>query len=69
MRIHRKNKHETFESILRRFKNGCDKGDILNEVKRREFYEKPSLCRRKSREMAKKKESRRQEDQRIKRFS
>lgn len=69
MRIHKKHKHETFESMLRRFKKGCEKGDILNEVKRREFYEKPSLSRRKSREIAKKKESRRQEDQRIKRFS
>ena len=69
MRIHKKHKHETFESMLRRFKKGCEKSDIINEVKKREFYEKGSTTRRKSREMAKKKESRRQEDQRIKRFS
>ena len=69
MRIHRKHKHETFESMLRRFKKGCEKTDVLNEVKKREHFEKPSMTRRKSREMAKKKESRRQEDQRIKRFS
>jgi len=69
MRIHKKHKHETFESMLRRFKKGCEKSDIINEVKKREFYEKGSTTRRKSREMAVKKELRRQEDQRVKRFS
>ena len=69
MRIHRKHKHESFESMMRRFKKGCEKSDIINEVKKREFYEKVSTTRRKSREMAVKKELRRQEDQRVKRFS
>ena len=69
MRIHKKHKHETFESMLRRFKKGCEKSDIINEVKKREFSEKGSTTRRKSREMAVKKELRRQEDQRVKRFS
>ena len=69
MRIHRKHKHESFESMMRRFKKGCEKSDIINEVKKREFYEKGSTTRRKSREMAVKKELRRQEDQRVKRFS
>ena len=68
MRIHKKHKHETFESMLRRFKKGCEKSDIINEVKKREHFEKPSMTRRKGREMAVKKESRRQEDQRVKRF-
>ena len=69
MRIHKKHKHESFESMMRRFKKGCEKSDIINEVKKREHFEKPSMTRRKSREMAAKKELRRQEDQRIKRFS
>ena len=69
MRIHKKHKHETFESMLRRFKKGCEKSDIINEVKKREHFEKPSMTRSKGREMAVKKESRRQEDQRVKRFS
>jgi len=68
MRIHRKHKHESFESMMRRFKKGCEKSDIINEVKKREHFEKPSMTRRKGREMAVKKESRRQEDQRVKRF-
>ena len=68
MRIHRKHKHESFESMMRRFKKGCEKSDIINEVKKREHFEKPSMTRRKGREMAVKKESRRQEDQRVKRY-
>ena len=68
MRIHRKHRHESFESMMRRFKKGCEKSDIINEVKKREHFEKPSMTRRKGREMAVKKESRRQEDQRVKRF-
>ena len=69
MKVERKHKHETFESMVRRFKKGCEKSDIINEVKRREHFEKPSMTRRISRKMAEKKELRRQEDQRIKRFS
>ena len=69
MKIHRKHKGESFESLMRRFKKGCEKSDLINEVKKREYYEKPSMVRRKSREAAVKKETRRQEDQRIKRFS
>ena len=69
MRINRKHRGESFESMMRRFKKSCEKSDILNQVKKREHFEKPSLSRRKSREMAAKKELRRQEDQRIKRFS
>ena len=69
MKVQRKHKHESFEAMLRRFKKGCEKSDIINEVKKREHFEKSSTTRRKSREMAVKKESRRQEDQRVKRFS
>ena len=68
MRIVRKHKHESFESMMRRFKKGCEKSDIINEVRKREHFEKPSMTRRISRKMAEKKESRRQEDQRVKRF-
>ena len=68
MRIHRKHKHESFESMMRRFKKGCEKSDVLTEVKRREHFEKPSMTRRKSREMAIKKELRRQIDQSVNRF-
>ena len=69
MKVHKKHKGESFESMMRRFKKGCEKSDIINEVKKREHYEKPSMTRRISRQIAVKKELRRQEDQRVKRFS
>ena len=68
MKIQRKHKHESFESMMRRFKKGCEKTDVLNEVKKREHFEKPSMMRRISRKMAVKKELRRQTDQRVNRF-
>ena len=68
MRIHRKHKHESFEAMMRRFKKGCEKSDIVNEVKKREHFEKPSMVRRLSRKAAVKTELRRQEDQKLKRF-
>ena len=68
MRIHRKHKHESFESMMRRFKKGCEKSDIINEVKKREHFDKPSMVRRLGRKAAVKTELRRQEDQKLKRF-
>lgn len=35
--------NESIENALRRFKKQCEKAGILTEVKRREFYEKPSV--------------------------
>ena len=69
MKVQKKHRGESLESMMRRFKKGCEKSDIINEVKKREHYEKPSMTRRISRQIAVKKELRRQEDQRIKRFS
>ena len=64
-KVRKKHNHETFESLMRRFKKSCEKSDILLEVKKREFYEKPSSINKRAREIAKKKEQKRQEDQRI----
>jgi len=38
--------NEPFEVALRRFKRGCEKAGILAEVRRREFYEKPTTERK-----------------------
>jgi small subunit ribosomal protein S21 len=35
--------NEPYEGALRRFKKQCEKAGILSEVRRREFYEKPSV--------------------------
>ncbi|WP_199609435.1 30S ribosomal protein S21 [Flocculibacter collagenilyticus] len=34
--------NEPFDVALRRFKRSCEKAGILSEVRRREFYEKPT---------------------------
>lgn len=39
--------NESFENALKRFKKQCEKAGILSEVKRREYYEKPSVKRKK----------------------
>ena len=66
--VRRKHKGESFESLLRRFKKSCEKSNVLLEVKKREFYEKRSSISKRSRNIAKKKEQKRQEDQRIHRL-
>ncbi|MEW6614601.1 MAG: 30S ribosomal protein S21 [Thermodesulfobacteriota bacterium] len=37
---------ETFENALKRFKKLCDKTGILSEARKREYYEKPSVKRK-----------------------
>ena len=38
--------NEPFEYALRRFKRSCEKAGVLSEVRRREFYEKPTQERK-----------------------
>ena len=38
---------ENFDFVLRRFKKACERFGILSEIKKREFYEKPSICKKK----------------------
>ncbi len=38
--------NEPFDIALRRFKRSCEKAGILAEVRRREFYEKPTAVRK-----------------------
>ena len=38
--------NEPFDVALRRFKRSCEKAGILAEVRKREFYEKPSAIRK-----------------------
>ncbi|MCC1496657.1 30S ribosomal protein S21 [Alcanivorax sp. 1008] len=37
---------EPFDVALRRFKRSCEKAGVLAEVRRREFYEKPTQERK-----------------------
>lgn len=38
---------EGFEQLLKRFKKQCEKGGLLSELRKREFFEKPSIKRKK----------------------
>lgn len=44
--------NEPFEVALRRFKRSCEKAGILTEVRRREYYEKPTQVRKRKRAAA-----------------
>lgn len=49
---------ESFEQALRRFKKQCEKAGILSELRKREYYEKPSMKMKKKRAQAKKRAKR-----------
>lgn len=38
--------NEPFEVAMRRFKRSCEKAGVLAEVRRREYYEKPTTERK-----------------------
>ncbi|MAA73166.1 MAG: 30S ribosomal protein S21 [Salinisphaeraceae bacterium] len=44
--------NEPFEVAMRRFKRSCEKAGLLTEVRRREFFEKPSQERKRKRAAA-----------------
>lgn len=45
---------ESFESALRRFKKQCEKSGILTELRKREFFIKPSVRRKQKSQQARK---------------
>ena len=55
-------KEESIDKALRKFKSKIRKEGILEEMKRREFYEKPSQRRRREKAQAVKREKRRQRE-------
>lgn len=38
--------NEPFDVALRRFKRSCEKAGVLSDVRRNEFYEKPTWVRK-----------------------
>ena len=44
--------NESLDNALRRFKKNCAKAGIMQEVRKREHYEKPSVKRKKKSEAA-----------------
>lgn len=47
-------KNESLEDALRRFKRAVSKNGTIQEVRKREFYEKPRVRRKKKSEAARK---------------
>ena len=45
---------ENLESALRRFKRKCSRDGIIGDLRKKEFYEKPSVKKRKKSEAARK---------------
>jgi small subunit ribosomal protein S21 len=56
-------KDESIDKALRKFKMKMRKEGVLDELKRREHYEKPSEKRRHDMEKAKRKETRRRQEE------
>ena len=55
----RMRENEPFEVALRRFKRICEKSGILSEIRRREFYEKPTSIRKRKAAAAVKRQQKR----------
>ena len=50
---------ESFDSGLRRFKRSCDKAGIIAEIRKREFYEKPTSVNKRKAAAAVKRQAKR----------
>ena len=46
--------NENLESALRRFKRKCSRDGIIGDLRKKEYYEKPSVKKRKKAEAARK---------------
>ena len=46
--------NESLDNALRRFKRQCQKAGVITELRKREYYEKPSVKRKKKSEAARK---------------
>lgn len=54
MAVIRVGENESLDSALKRFKRKCQKDNILGDMRKKEYYEKPSVKRKKKREAARK---------------
>lgn len=59
--VSKKHPNESFESMFRRFKRAVEKADVVKEVRKREFFEKPSQLRKRKKAAAEKRTQRDQE--------
>ena len=66
--VKKKHRTESFDSLFRRFKKTVEKKDTINEVRKREHYVKSSTKRKLAKEIANKKELKRQGELYIRRI-
>ncbi len=50
--------NESIDSALKRFKRECARSGVLSEYKRKEYYEKPSVVKKRKIDAAKRKRRR-----------
>jgi small subunit ribosomal protein S21 len=48
-------KNESLDSALKRFKRSCQKSGVMQDIRKHEHYEKPSIRKKKKSEAARKK--------------
>ena len=56
---------ESFDSVIRRFKRAVEKAGIIPEVRKREFYEKPTAVLKRKKAAAVKREQKNQRTNRL----
>ena len=59
------NNNESFDVGLRKFKRACEKAGIVPEIRKREFYEKPTSIRKRKAAAAVKREAKNQRKNRL----
>ena len=53
--------NESLDNALRRFKRDCARSGVLSEMRRREYYDKPSVKRKLKAEAAKRKNNKKRD--------
>ena len=51
--------NEPFDVALRRFRRVCEKAGVVTEIRKREYYEKPTATRKRKAMLAKRRHARR----------
>jgi len=54
---------EPYESFIRRFRRACEKAGILRDLKRHEYFEKPSVKKKRKQAEARRRAWRRTQEQ------
>ena len=54
---------EPYESFIRRFRRACEKAGILRDLKRHEYFEKPSVKKKRKQAEARRRAWRRAQEQ------